>query len=83
MIQIDTVTDLPVDTFYGIVCGRCTSAVDRKVRHASVDAVRECDRLSRIQDEVLATMIATEMADAKRLRNPRVPFTMFNPSVGW
>jgi hypothetical protein len=68
MIAIDTITALPVDTTHGVICGRCTSALERKVRHESVAAVRECDRLSRIQDEISETAYATELADANRAR---------------
>jgi hypothetical protein len=65
MIAIDTVTALPIDTTHG---SRCTSALERRVRHTNVAAVRECDRLSRIQDEIMATAYATELADANRAR---------------
>lgn len=68
LIEIDTVTGLPTDTTHGITCGRCTKALERRVRHANVPAVRECDRLSRIQDEVEATRYATELRDAHRLQ---------------
>jgi hypothetical protein len=68
MIAIDTVTALPIDTTHGITCSRCTSALERRVRHTNVAAVRECDRLSRIQDEIMATAYATELADANRAR---------------
>lgn len=77
-IEIDTVTGLPTDTSHGITCGRCTSALQRRVRHQNVTAVRECDRLSRIQDEVEAVRYLAELGDAKRAAAPRVPLVAYH-----
>lgn len=82
-MQIDAVTNLPIETSTGPVCGCCVKHLERKVRHASAAAVRECYRRTAIEIEIDRTAIATELADRSRAANPRVPLMMFNRPVGW
>jgi hypothetical protein len=82
-MQIDAVTNLPIETSHGISCGNCMKHLERRVRHANVAAVRECYRRTAIEIEIDATRIATELADARRITSPIVPPAMHNAPIGW
>lgn len=82
-MQIDAVTNLPIETSIGVVCGCCVKHLERKVRHESAAAVRECYRRTAIEIEIDRTAIATDLADRRRAIAPSVPLTIFNAPVGW